>query len=169
MSGDALPYAPRGHYHTWFYFSVKGVKNGQTLTFHIKGMAGQGKLYKMGLRPVYRVSPNSMKWKRCQGPLSWSYEGNFQITFSHTFSNFNAGSDTAFFAWTYPYSFEQSLKYTQKLMRKFENHESIYIHREVLYYSREKRPMEMITFSAKTKMLEEREELMKGLFPDARG
>ena len=29
--------------------------------------------------------------------------------------------------------------------------------------------MEMITFTAKTKMLEEREELMKGLFPDAKG
>ena len=29
--------------------------------------------------------------------------------------------------------------------------------------------MEMITFSAKTKMLEEREELIEGLFPDARG
>ena len=29
--------------------------------------------------------------------------------------------------------------------------------------------MEMITFSAKTKMLDEREALMKGLFPDARG
>ena len=63
------------------------------------------KLYKMGLRPVYRVSPNSMKWKRCQGPLSWNYEGNFQIKFSHTFTNFKP-DDTAYFAWTYPYSFE---------------------------------------------------------------
>ena len=132
-------------------------------------MAAQGKLYKMGLRPVYRVSPNSMKWKRCQGHLSWSYDQNFQIKFSHTFQNFNPNTDTAYFAWTYPYSFELSLKNTQKLMRKFENHESIYIHREVLYYSRERRPMEMITFSAKTKMMEEREALMDDLFPDAQG
>jgi len=29
--------------------------------------------------------------------------------------------------------------------------------------------MEMITFSAKTKMLDEREELLEGLFPDAQG
>ena len=28
MSGDALPYASKGHYHTWFYFSVKGIKRG---------------------------------------------------------------------------------------------------------------------------------------------
>ncbi len=28
MSGDGLPYQPKGHYHTWFYFSVKNVRNG---------------------------------------------------------------------------------------------------------------------------------------------
>lgn len=72
-------------------------------------MAAQGKLYKMGLRPVYRVSPASMKWKRCQGNLSWGNDGNFWIKFSHTFTNFNKASDTAYFAWTYPYSFEKSL------------------------------------------------------------
>jgi len=50
---------------------VKGVKSGETLTFTIKGMASQGKLYKMGLRPVFRVSPDSMKWKRQQGYMRW--------------------------------------------------------------------------------------------------
>ena len=34
-----MPYSPVGHYRTWFYFSVKGVQNGETLTFCIKGMA----------------------------------------------------------------------------------------------------------------------------------
>ena len=57
-----MPYTAVGHYRTWFYFSVKGVQKDDTLTFAIKGMAAQGKLYKMGLRPVFRVSPNSMKW-----------------------------------------------------------------------------------------------------------
>ena len=52
-------------------------------------MAAQGKLYKMGLRPVYRVSPNSMKWKRCPGALYWGKDDNFWIKFSHTFNNFN--------------------------------------------------------------------------------
>ena len=71
MSGDGMPYSSFGHYRTWFYFSIKGVQKDDTLTFAIKGMASQGKLYKMGLRPVYRVSPNSMKWKRCSGMLKW--------------------------------------------------------------------------------------------------
>ena len=24
MSGDGLPYTPKGHFHTWFYFNVRG-------------------------------------------------------------------------------------------------------------------------------------------------
>jgi hypothetical protein len=70
LAGDAEPYS-HGKFWTWFYFSVKGVKSGETLTFNIKGMASQGKLYKMGLRPVYRIAPDSMKWKRQQGYLRW--------------------------------------------------------------------------------------------------
>ena len=165
-----MPYSAVGHYRTWFYFSVKGVQKDDTLTFAIKGMAAQGKLYKMGLRPVYRVSPHSMKWKRACGSLKWDYqEGHFCVTFTHTFTNFNSESDVAYFAWTYPYSYEQSIKKTQKLMKKFEDHPDIYMHREVLYYSREHREMEMITFSGRHKITEEREELVDGLFPLANG
>lgn len=104
--------------------------------------------------------------------LTWNNnEENFQIKFAHTFTNFNPETDTAYFAWTYPYSFEQSLRGTQKLLQRFKRHDSIYIHREVLYYSRERRPMELITFTSKTKMRrgEEREKLIEGLFPDAKG
>ena len=54
-------------------------------------------------------------------------------------------------------------------MKKFEDHPDIYMHREVLYYSREHREMEMITFSGRHKITEEREELVDGLFPLANG
>lgn len=125
----------------------------------------------MGLRPVFRVSPNFMKWKRQQGYLRWDQTDSegFVISFNHTFQNFNSSTDTAYFAWTYPYSFEESLKKTQKLIKKFKDHPDIYIHREVLYYSRENRPMEMVTFSGKAKMTGEREDLIDGLFPDHLG
>ena len=43
---------------------------------------------------------------------------------------------------------------------KFKDHPDIYIHREVLYYSREKRPMELITFTGRKGITEEREELI---------
>jgi len=72
-----------------------------------------------------------------------------------------------FFAWTYPYSFEESLEKTRKLVKKYSNHPKIYINREVVCYSREKRPMEMITLTGKAKMTEEREDLIEGLFPES--
>jgi hypothetical protein len=49
------------------------------------------------------------------------------------------------------------------------NYDSIYIHREVICFSREKRPMEMITLTSKSKMTDQREALIDGLFPDAKG
>ena len=61
------------------------------------------------------------------------------------------------------------MKQTMKHVKRFRNHDKIYIHREVLYYSRERRPMEMVTFTSKTKMLDQREELIEGLFPAAKG
>jgi hypothetical protein len=129
MSGDGMPYTKHGHYYSWFYFSVKGIKSGEEYTFSVRNMGFQSKLYKMGLRPVYRVSPNSMKWKRCTGPIRWELDDarqNLQVTWTHTFNNFNAETDTAYFAWTYPYSFEESLKKTQKWMNKFKKQGDIY-------------------------------------------
>ena len=38
MSEDSKPYSAKGHYRTWFYFSVTGVPNGKTLRFCIKNM-----------------------------------------------------------------------------------------------------------------------------------
>ena len=103
--------------------------------------------------------------------MSTRYEENngFNITFQHIFNNFNPATDKAFFAWTYPWSFEDSLNETQKLVKKFSEHPEIYIHQEVLGYSRERRPMEMVTFSSRVGITNEREELVQGLFPESRG
>lgn len=57
-------------YRTWFYFGVKGTLRDQTLSFTIKNMNHQSKLYAAGLRPVYRLGMNA-KWKRCAGKCSW--------------------------------------------------------------------------------------------------
>lgn len=45
----------------------------------------------------------------------------------------------------------------------------MYIHREVLNYSREGRPQELITFTARDKITDQREDLIEGLFPEAKG
>jgi murein tripeptide amidase MpaA len=74
-----------------------------------------------------------------------------------------------YFAWTYPYSFEESLKKTQKWIKKFNRQQNIYVNREVICYSRELRPMEMLTLTKDIKRTEVREELIEGLFPEANG
>lgn len=96
-----------------------------------------------------------MKWRRCTGPIKWHTSENkqsFVVTWTHTFNNYNWATDTMYFAWTYPYSFEESLEKTRKLVKKYAKHPDIYIHREVICYSREKRPMEMITLTGKAKI-----------------
>jgi len=72
-----------------------------------------------------------------------------------------------YFAWTYPYSFEESLEKSRKIVKKFQNHDYVYIHREVVCYSKEKRPMEMLTITGKSKQTANRESLMDGLFPES--
>lgn len=72
MSQDAEPYTEKGHYRTWFYFSVQGVPNNTTLTFVMRNMNNQGALYKVGLKPVYRVLPKTSKrWKRIPGNVDY--------------------------------------------------------------------------------------------------
>ena len=88
ISEDCLPYATTGYYKTWFYFSVTGVPKSQTLTFSIRNMNNQGKLYKLGLKPVYRVLPDERKdWARITAEVGYEYgsEG-FIVTWQHHFT-----------------------------------------------------------------------------------
>ena len=85
-------------------------------------MGFQSKLYKMGLRPVFRIAPHSMKWRRCAGPCHWEQDEakqNLLVTWTHNFGQVNPQTDTIYFAWTYPYSFEESLRKTKKWIAKF--------------------------------------------------
>jgi len=109
LSGDGLPYANVGHYRTWFYFSITGVKKGDSLTFSIRNMGNQAKLYKNGLKPVLRVDPSRDDFRLFNGSVAWeSLESGFTLTWTQKF-NWES-HETAYFAWTFPYSFEQSLQ-----------------------------------------------------------
>lgn len=50
---------------------------------------------------------------------------------------------------------------------KFQDHESIYFKREVLYHSLEGRDVELLTLTGRTRMTEKREEVVEGLLLDA--
>jgi len=72
-----------GYYRTWFYFSVTGVKKGESLTFSIRNMGNQAKLYKMGLKPVLRVNPSRDDFRLFNGSVTWeSLESGFTLTWT---------------------------------------------------------------------------------------
>jgi len=72
-------------------------------------MNNQGKLYKMGLKPVFRVLPNVEKeWQRIPNNVQYDYveeSGPFMITFSHNFAY--EETEVTYFAFTYPFSYEE--------------------------------------------------------------
>lgn len=81
------------------------------------------------------------------------------MSFQHTFNY--ADSETTYFAFSYPFSFEESTEMIDRIENKLnlpENKENIYFHREVLYYSLEGRKMEMFTISSRDDILEEMED-----------
>ena len=119
----------------------------------------------MGLRPVYRPHPSPKSWKRCPGQISWAtVAGKFQLTWSHEF-NFSQQENSIFFAFTYPYSFDQIQAKITEIEAWSRQDESIYFHREIAGLSFEKRPVDLITISSKEGIGKEREELIPELFP----
>ena len=120
ISGDGAPYE-KPHYKTWFYFSVSGMSKDEKITFSIRNMGLQGKLFKTGLRPVYRSTSN-MKWKRVSSEIHYKNEKTYStMTWNHTFDELETNSDkpdTFYFAYTYPYSYTESMTKTRKMMAR---------------------------------------------------
>jgi len=113
ISEDSLPYTQLSggaqNYRTWFYFNVTGVPEGETVTFSIRNMNNQGRLFKMGLKPVYKVVPDiQAEWQRIPTSVEYDYLddcGPFYITFTHDFKY--EDQQITYFAFTYPFSFEE--------------------------------------------------------------
>lgn len=126
-------------------------------------MNNQGRLYKAGLKPVFK-STAFKKWRRIPESVEYGKsEDGCTVTFNHTFSE---PGETCYFAFSYPYSLEESLKQGQRLYKRYIESDTVYFHKEILTLSLEKRPMELWTLTAKDDLItEEHEPLIDGLFP----
>lgn len=71
----------------------------------------------------------------------------FTMQFSHMFAY--PESQTTYFAFTFPFSFEDSMELTNQIEARLRNQQNVYFNREILYYSLEGRPMELLTISSK--------------------
>ena len=133
-------------------------------------MNRQAKLYNMGLRPVFRVTPKTKIWQKIQENTSWNkgkygMEVNFQYTFTET------PEDKVYFAFTYPFSYQDIQEKLQNIEERLKDvkYDHIYFHRELLGYSVENRRIDLVTLSSKSSITSEKEDLLENCFPDHQG
>ncbi|CDW91354.1 cytosolic carboxypeptidase-like protein 5 [Stylonychia lemnae] len=72
MCTDSQPFKQDGQYRTWFHFRVTGVPQGDSLTFNIKQMNHQSKLFANGMKPVYKVQNQMRQYRRIAGDLTYN-------------------------------------------------------------------------------------------------
>jgi cytosolic carboxypeptidase protein 5 len=148
---------------TWFYFGVKG-GHGKWLKFNLMNLNKQGKLFEMGMLPVFKTVPSlNSKWSRIYSKPNWQTVNNlnFQLSFTHRIPE--KRETTTYFAFCYPHSYEECQEMLEKLDKQFENCKTInsnsrcdpdmiYYHRELFCYSLDKRRIDLITISACNQM-----------------
>jgi hypothetical protein len=87
----------------------------------------------------------------------------------------NQPNETTYFAFSYPWSYEESQNRMDEIEKDFAAAApgmNLYFHRETVYYSIEGRKMEMMTISSRDGILDEREPIAQGadstgIFPEA--
>jgi len=164
---------------TWFYFGMRGGPPGAVLSFRLKNLNKQAKLFSQGMAPVFLIPGRTNGWERVRDQPTYStQDNNFMMSFRYRNVETDwSDSSAVFFAFTYPYGYKELQGNLGRLEKKYQNgqlgfdqiaglHESaIYFHRELVTYSLEKRRLDLITLSGLNGILPEREPHMEGLFP----
>ena len=91
------------NFRSWFHFSVTATE-GVELNLIIRGISVTPKLFKEGMRPVFRYGSHK-KWKRLKGEFNFrqSPDTTVEISFAHIFDK-----RPVFYAFTYPFSYTES-------------------------------------------------------------
>ena len=92
----------------------------------------------------------------------------FTMQFTHMFAY--PESCTTYFAFTFPFSYQEAVEQAEGLEIKLKDAPNVYFHKEILYYSLEGRKMELMTISSMDEISEEREPIppdSAGLFPSS--
>ncbi|ELU13284.1 hypothetical protein CAPTEDRAFT_146236 [Capitella teleta] len=141
---------------SWFYFGVRGGSAGRVIKINIMNMNRQGKLYAQGHSPIVKTVPGRPKWERLRDRPIWeTVDNNFVLSFYHRF--LEAKGATTYFAFCYPWSYEEQQNQLSLLDTKFKHcpemtpsssPDAIYYHREVLCHSLDNYNVDLITISS---------------------
>ncbi|CAD8196343.1 unnamed protein product [Paramecium octaurelia] len=150
------------NYRTWFYFSVSAMSE-EAITFVIANMQNQMGLFKEGMQPVFRAS-NSTQWERIKEPCQYRLiaEKQFEISFQHMFPN----HETVYFAFFYPWSCQDNENFLQHCQTVSQQIPNIYYDNSILSYSKEGRPINLITITNGSSEIQEQP--LPGIFPQTR-
>ncbi|EAS00690.3 zinc carboxypeptidase family protein (macronuclear) [Tetrahymena thermophila SB210] len=155
ISPDAYMTQKEMKYRTWFYFSVTGVPQNNLVYITIKNTNFQQKLYREGHQPVYKSSYTN-SWQRIAQSVANTviqHETGIDFTFSHVFQD---PEEVVYFAFTYPWSYQDNQDMLDLLDQKFINSPDLYYHRTTLIQSKEYRNVELLTISSHSNKLEEK-------------
>ena len=88
------------------------------------------------------------------------------VSFEFLFENLNP-EDNVFFAFSYPFSYEESQNYLNQLQKQFLFDSDIYFHREIITKSPENRNIDLVTITSHEGKQNERKPFIKeSLFPN---
>ncbi|CAF4184874.1 unnamed protein product [Rotaria sp. Silwood2] len=166
---------------SWFYFGVKG-GHGKCIRFNIMNLNRQGRLFEMGMLPVFRTVPGHEKWSRIYVRPCWeTVNEDFKLSFIHRIADLK--NSITYFAFCFPHSYEDMQLllnaydnlYNSRLADYYLEHPSlpvnsadIYYHHETLCYSCDSNKLDLITITSYKGITKEREHHFdKKLFPDA--
>eukprot|EP01052_Picozoa_sp_SAG31_P008233 SAG31_NODE_412_length_15972_cov_3.590626_4_plen_264_part_00 len=134
---------------SWFYFSVRGGKAGDTIGLNIMNSNVQHKLYKKGYKPVWRSRTSNPNWAPVPSKIQTHFtdDDEYIIRWEFTFPD----EEEVMFAFCYPHSFtdtEEQIAGYEAMVKDPAVSKRIVFHREVLHHSLEGRPLWLLTLSS---------------------
>lgn len=106
---------------TWFHFGVRGGPPFSLVKLNIVDLNKQGRMYRDGMAPVFRVS--NRPWERIREKPEYTMDNDVFIL-SFKFRTLESPKSVTYFAFTYPYSYsdlQSNLNLLDIKMRKPES------------------------------------------------
>lgn len=114
---DGTPAGPNPN-RTWFYFGVRG-GHGKFIKFNLMNLNRQGRLFEMGMLPVFKTVPGHEKWSRIYIKPTWqTLDNQFFMSFIHRFSD--RKDSITYFAFCFPHSYEECQAMLEEYDKQFE-------------------------------------------------
>lgn len=88
---------------TWFYFGIRGGPPFSLVKLNIVDLNKQGRMYRDGMAPVFRVNSNR-PWERIRDKPAYTMENNVFVL-SFKYRTLESPKSITYFAFTYPYSY----------------------------------------------------------------